>query len=265
MNINRGDTSKACASCKFQRRKCSKDCLLAPYFPADKPQVFGNAHRLFGVSNVSKILKQVKEEYRDEAMKSIIFESDMRAQFPVGGCLDVIMMYLGMINASEQELKNVKFLLDHCKVNCPLQQQNLEPYLSIDHSSALFSSTQVPNPYYDIPHNVIISPIDTKQDSETNSMDAARVTQLSGVSNNGGGNAMEEKSSLMVTQGLFHCEELLDLNSSSTKFDLREKEKISVVDKVVNEVHICSFNFNYYYFLVKFYLFLSMFLCKYIL
>jgi len=236
MNINRGDTSKACASCKFQRRKCSKDCLLAPYFPADKPQVFGNAHRLFGVSNVLKILKQVKEEYRDEAMKSIIFESDMRAQFPVGGCLDVIMMYYGMINDSEQELDRVKLLLDHCKLNYPLQQQNLEPYLSIDHSSAPSSNTQVPNPYYDIPHNVTISP---------------RVTQLiSGVSNNGGGNAIEEKSNLMVTQGLFHCEELLDLNGS-TNFDIREKEKISDADKVVTEVHICSFNFNYYYFLGK--------------
>lgn len=202
MNINRGDTSKACASCKFQRRKCSKDCLLAPYFPADKPQVFGNAHRLFGVSNISKILKQVKEEYRDDAMKSIIIESDMRAQFPVGGCLDVIMMYYGMIKNSEQELNSVKFLLDHCK-------QNLEPYLSIHHSSAPSSSTRVPNPYFD-----------TKQHFETNSMDAARVTQLiSDVSN-----AMEEKSNLMVTQGLCHCEELLDLNGS-TKFDLREKEK----------------------------------------
>jgi len=228
MNINREDTSKACASCKFQRRKCSKDCLLAPYFPADKPQVFGNAHRLFGVSNISKILKQVNEKYRDDAMKSIIFESDIRAQFPVGGCLDVIMMYIGMIKASTQELNSVKLLLDHCKVNYPLPQQNLEPYLSIDHSSSPSSNTQVLNPYYDIPRNVTISPIDTKQKFETFQQvgDATRVTQLiSGVSNNGGGNTMEEKSNLMVTQGLFHCEELLDLNGS-TKFDEGKGENI---------------------------------------
>ncbi|KAJ8750154.1 hypothetical protein K2173_014069 [Erythroxylum novogranatense] len=86
----KGGTSQACAVCKYQRRRCKKDCPLAPYFPADQQKVFQDAHRLFGVSNIMKILKEVHPDEHDEAMKSIKFESEMRAKFPVHGCLGVI-------------------------------------------------------------------------------------------------------------------------------------------------------------------------------
>ncbi|RVW35523.1 LOB domain-containing protein 27 [Vitis vinifera] len=42
----KGGTSQACAACKYQRRKCSSECPLAPYFPPDQPKMFANAHRL---------------------------------------------------------------------------------------------------------------------------------------------------------------------------------------------------------------------------
>ncbi|KAA3478249.1 LOB domain-containing protein 12-like [Gossypium australe] len=51
-----------CASCKLLRRRCAKDCIFAPYFPSDDPHKFAIVHKVFGASNVSKMLQnQVSE------------------------------------------------------------------------------------------------------------------------------------------------------------------------------------------------------------
>lgn len=107
----KGGTNKACAACKYQRRRCSKDCPLSPYFPADQTKRFSNAHRLFGVANIKRILKEVDPKQKDEAMKSIIFESDMRAQYPVTGCLGIIWNYNNQILNAMQELRYLKMRL----------------------------------------------------------------------------------------------------------------------------------------------------------
>lgn len=46
-----------CASCKLLRRRCTKDCIFAPYFPSDDPHKFAIVHKVFGASNVSKMLQ----------------------------------------------------------------------------------------------------------------------------------------------------------------------------------------------------------------
>jgi len=46
-----------CAACKLLRRRCAQDCVFAPYFPADEPHKFANVHRVFGASNVNKMLQ----------------------------------------------------------------------------------------------------------------------------------------------------------------------------------------------------------------
>ena len=46
-----------CASCKLLRRRCTKDCIFAPFFPADDPHKFAIVHKVFGASNVSKMLQ----------------------------------------------------------------------------------------------------------------------------------------------------------------------------------------------------------------
>ncbi|KAI3845355.1 hypothetical protein MKX03_020834 [Papaver bracteatum] len=71
----KGGTSQACAACKYQRRKCSNECPLKPYFPADQPKMFQNAHRLFGVSNILKIITPLPPNLKSEAMRSIIYRS----------------------------------------------------------------------------------------------------------------------------------------------------------------------------------------------
>ncbi|XP_051117770.1 protein LATERAL ORGAN BOUNDARIES-like isoform X2 [Andrographis paniculata] len=85
----KGASAPACAACKYQRRRCTPDCLLAPYFPADQPQMFQNVHRLFGVANVAKTLSTLKDNQnkKDDAVTSIIFESNMREKSPIFGCV----------------------------------------------------------------------------------------------------------------------------------------------------------------------------------
>ncbi|OAE34661.1 hypothetical protein AXG93_2461s1000 [Marchantia polymorpha subsp. ruderalis] len=75
---------QACAACKFQRRKCLVDCPLAPWFPPDEPRRFANAHRLFGVASILRLIGQNKNSVED-LMKTICEESDAREQDPVNG------------------------------------------------------------------------------------------------------------------------------------------------------------------------------------
>ncbi|KAL5231979.1 hypothetical protein ABZP36_030755 [Zizania latifolia] len=46
-----------CAACKILRRRCVDRCLLAPYFPPTEPHKFTTAHRVFGASNIIKLLQ----------------------------------------------------------------------------------------------------------------------------------------------------------------------------------------------------------------
>ncbi|GFZ08105.1 LOB domain-containing protein 22 [Actinidia rufa] len=85
-----GTGPHACAACKYQRRKCAPDCLLAPYFPHDHQHQFLNAHKLFGISNITKLIRNLDPPEKDQAMRTIIFQSDVRANDPVGGCYRII-------------------------------------------------------------------------------------------------------------------------------------------------------------------------------
>lgn len=111
----KGGTSQACAACKYQRKKCSKDCPLAPFFPADQPEKFHYAHRLYGVRNIMSILKAVCAESKQDAMTSIVFESAMRARFPVHGCLGIINQLQTQLQYALEELHHVHTKLAICK------------------------------------------------------------------------------------------------------------------------------------------------------
>ncbi|XP_010552217.1 PREDICTED: LOB domain-containing protein 22-like [Tarenaya hassleriana] len=101
---NSTSTNQACAACKYQRRKCAPDCLLAPYFPHNRHRQFLNAHKLFGVSNITKIIKTLSPPEKDAAMQTIIFQSDARAKDPVGGCYRIIRELQCQIEFTRNEL-----------------------------------------------------------------------------------------------------------------------------------------------------------------
>lgn len=46
-----------CAACKLLRRRCTQDCVFSPYFPSDEPHKFASVHKVFGASNVNKMIQ----------------------------------------------------------------------------------------------------------------------------------------------------------------------------------------------------------------
>ncbi|KAL6536907.1 hypothetical protein OROHE_012491 [Orobanche hederae] len=83
--MQRSNGPSACASCKHQRKKCTNKCVLAPFFPVGKAREFLAVHKVFGVSNVTKIITNLGEEERKVAVDSLIWEALCRQRDPVLG------------------------------------------------------------------------------------------------------------------------------------------------------------------------------------
>ncbi|GLT31501.1 hypothetical protein SLA2020_062340 [Shorea laevis] len=92
MRAHEPRSSSSCAACKFLKRRCIPDCLFAPYFRSDETKKFANVHKVFGASNVSKILIEVPEEQREDTVNSLAYEAEVRLMDPVYGCIGAIAM-----------------------------------------------------------------------------------------------------------------------------------------------------------------------------
>jgi len=46
-----------CAACRMLRRRCDSKCVLAPYFPTNEVENFAVVHRVFGASNVVRMIQ----------------------------------------------------------------------------------------------------------------------------------------------------------------------------------------------------------------
>lgn len=93
-----------CAACKLLRRRCAPDCVFAPYFPADEPQKFANVHRVFGASNVNKMLQELPMHQRGDAVSSMVYEANARVRDPVYGCVGAISSLQQQIDALQTQL-----------------------------------------------------------------------------------------------------------------------------------------------------------------
>ncbi|KAJ0230091.1 LOB domain-containing protein 25 [Hirschfeldia incana] len=94
-----------CAACKFLRRRCTSDCVFAPYFPPDEPTKFANVHRIFGASNVSKILHEVAPHQREDTVNSLAYEAEARLNDPVYGCVGAISVLQRQVLKLQRELE----------------------------------------------------------------------------------------------------------------------------------------------------------------
>ncbi|KAK7385780.1 hypothetical protein VNO78_31636 [Psophocarpus tetragonolobus] len=83
-------SSSSCAACKFLKRRCIPNCIFAPYFRSDECKKFAKVHKVFGASNVSKILIEVPEEQREDTVNSLAYEAEARLRDPVYGCIGAI-------------------------------------------------------------------------------------------------------------------------------------------------------------------------------
>ncbi|GAB2276457.1 LOB domain-containing protein 4 [Dionaea muscipula] len=99
-----GVVMSPCAACKLLRRKCAADCIFAPYFPADEPQKFATVHRVFGASNVNKMLQELPMQQRSDAVSSMVYEANARVRDPVYGCVGAISSLQQQINELQKQL-----------------------------------------------------------------------------------------------------------------------------------------------------------------
>ncbi|XP_062234282.1 LOB domain-containing protein 25-like [Phragmites australis] len=82
-----GVNGGACAVCKHQRRKCEPNCELAAYFPANRMNDFRALHLVFGVANLTKLIKaNATEAARRRAADTLTWEARWRERDPSEGC-----------------------------------------------------------------------------------------------------------------------------------------------------------------------------------
>ncbi|XBH58764.1 hypothetical protein VPH35_080145 [Triticum aestivum] len=99
-----GNNPKRCAACKYLRRRCAHDCVLAPYFPASHPHRYASVHRVFGASNVARLLQSLPVDERAQAAETMAMEAQWRVEDPVYGCTGVISQLQEEILATQCEL-----------------------------------------------------------------------------------------------------------------------------------------------------------------
>ncbi|XP_022718095.1 LOB domain-containing protein 4-like [Durio zibethinus] len=103
-NGRKHGTLSPCAACKLLRRRCAQDCVFAPYFPADEPQKFASVHKVFGASNVNKMLQELPEHQRSDAVSSMVYEANARVRDPVYGCVGAISSLQQQIDSLQTQL-----------------------------------------------------------------------------------------------------------------------------------------------------------------
>ncbi|MBA0724321.1 hypothetical protein Golax_021020 [Gossypium laxum] len=105
-----------CAACKLLRRRCAHDCVFAPYFPADEPHKFANVHKVFGASNVNKMLQELPVHQRGDAVSSMVYEANARVRDPVYGCVGAISSLQQQIDTLQTQLALAQAEVVHLRV-----------------------------------------------------------------------------------------------------------------------------------------------------
>ncbi|XP_030526050.2 LOW QUALITY PROTEIN: LOB domain-containing protein 20 [Rhodamnia argentea] len=97
-----------CGACKFLRRKCTKGCIFAPYFGSDQGAAkFAAVHKVFGASNVSKLLLHIPVDRRQDAVVTVSHEAQARLADPVYGCVSTILALQQQVATLQAELSLV--------------------------------------------------------------------------------------------------------------------------------------------------------------
>ncbi|KAK8355625.1 hypothetical protein V6Z11_A05G303700 [Gossypium hirsutum] len=131
------NTITPCAACKLLRRRCAQECPFSPYFSPHEPQKFASVHKVFGASNVSKMLMEVPESQRADAANSLVYEANVRLRDPVYGCMGAISALQQQVQSLQAELNAVR--AEIIKYKC--REANLVPPSS---HVAMLSSGAVP-------------------------------------------------------------------------------------------------------------------------
>ncbi|KAH6792211.1 LOB domain-containing protein 24 [Perilla frutescens var. hirtella] len=100
--------SSRCAACKHLRRRCPSDCIFSPYFPSNNPRRFAYVHKIYGASNVGKILQDLPVNCRAQAADTLCYEAYCRIKDPVYGCAGMVSVLHQQLNVAECQLARIK-------------------------------------------------------------------------------------------------------------------------------------------------------------
>ncbi|RZC25327.1 LOB domain-containing protein 20-like [Glycine soja] len=122
-----------CGACKFLRRRCVEGCIFAPHFGTDQGAAkFAAVHKVFGASNVSKLLSNIPVNRRNEASTTISYEAQARLSDPVYGCVSTILALQQQVATLQAELAmlqtqlmNSRFAYASAFQTTQLQQPNM--------------------------------------------------------------------------------------------------------------------------------------------
>ncbi|KZV21483.1 LOB domain-containing protein 16-like [Dorcoceras hygrometricum] len=132
-----GGTGSPCGACKFLRRKCAADCVFAPYFCTEQgPTRFAAIHKVFGASNVSKLLLHVPVPDRYEAVVTISYEAQARIRDPVYGCVAHIFALQQQVACLQAQLMLAKAQMSQNLVQTSRTAENLWPNSGMTTSAA---------------------------------------------------------------------------------------------------------------------------------
>ncbi|MQL98618.1 hypothetical protein Taro_031332 [Colocasia esculenta] len=155
-------TGSPCGACKFLRRKCALECVFAPYFCSEQgPARFAAIHKVFGASNVSKLLLHVPPADRCEAVVTIAYEAQARLRDPVYGCVAHIFALQQQVASLQAQLMQVKAqqTLNQLATNLRSQDQaNMDIPLPKSYPNGQYNSSVSPQSSLDsVDYNSISS------------------------------------------------------------------------------------------------------------
>ncbi|XP_059298387.1 LOB domain-containing protein 33-like [Lycium ferocissimum] len=114
--------SSSCGACKFLRRRCSNECIFAPYFCYEEAaNHFAAVHKVFGTSNVSKLLFHLPMHCRGEAAMTISYEALARMHDPIYGCVGHIFALQHQVASLIEEIEIMENQIATCPAEVPMQ------------------------------------------------------------------------------------------------------------------------------------------------
>ncbi|KAK4483419.1 hypothetical protein RD792_010606 [Penstemon davidsonii] len=146
-----------CGACKFLRRKCVAGCIFAPYFDSEQGAAhFAAVHKVFGASNVSKLLLHIPVHKRLDAVVTICYEAQARLRDPVYGCVAHIFALQQQVVNLQAELSYLQAHLATLELPTPPPAPPQPPLLippqalSINDLPTANSTTVLPSSTYDL-------------------------------------------------------------------------------------------------------------------
>ncbi|XP_022939235.1 LOB domain-containing protein 15-like [Cucurbita maxima] len=141
------NTITPCAACKLLRRRCAQECPFSPYFSPHEPHKFASVHKVFGASNVAKMLMEVPESQRADAANSLVYEANLRLRDPVYGCMGAISALQHQLQTLQADLNAIRTEILKYKYReaiIPSPSSSSSSHIAFISATGLVSTTATP-------------------------------------------------------------------------------------------------------------------------